>query len=200
MTAVGEAPLSDLLCHSFLPSVPLCHPCIAFQVVEEGGAGMAKTLAPLGKRLPFGGANPSHVARPPPPTLQQLFARSAPEPESSGEVANITDDEDENAAKPDAAFQNRPAGSPARPSYRQQDQSQKSPQNAFSSLSGTTSCRSSSPFPFHEAMLSLGPLLQYTWHQATPYYVVNKLGYKVEAGLTSCLIAAETRCNMLACM
>ncbi len=111
------------------------------QVVEEGGAGMAKTLA-LGKRLPFGGGNPSHKARPPPPTLHQLFARTAPCPESSGEIANITDDEDENADKPDPYFQNRPAGSPAKQNWeqRQQDQSQRSPQTAFSSLQGDNCC------------------------------------------------------------
>lgn len=98
---------------------------------------MAKTLA-LGKRLPFGGGNPSHIARPPPPTLQQLFARTAPPAESSGEIANITDDEDENADKPDPYFQNRPAGSPVKQKWeqQQQDQSQRSPQNAFSSLQG----------------------------------------------------------------
>ncbi|KAL0052569.1 hypothetical protein WJX82_004051 [Trebouxia sp. C0006] len=109
----------------------------ASKVVEEGGAGMAKTLA-LGKRLPFGGGNPSHIPRPPPPTLQQLFARTAPQAESSGEIANITDDEDENADKPDPHFQHRPAGSPAKQNWeqRQQDPSQRSPQNAFSSLQG----------------------------------------------------------------
>ena len=102
---------------------------------------MAKTLA-LGKRLPFGGGNPSHIARPPPPTLQQLFARTAPPVESSGEIANITDDEDENADKPDPYFQNRPAGSPAKQDWeqRQQDQSQRSPQTAFSSLQGDNCC------------------------------------------------------------
>ncbi|KAL0036450.1 hypothetical protein WJX77_008242 [Trebouxia sp. C0004] len=109
----------------------------ASKVVEEGGAGMAKTLA-LGKRLPFGGGAASHIARPPPPTLQQLFSTTAPRTESSGEIANITDDEDENADKPDPYFQNRPAGSPAKQNWeqRQQDHFQRSPQSAFSSLQG----------------------------------------------------------------
>ena len=108
------------------------------QVVEEGGAGMAKTLA-LGKRLPFGGGIPAHVARPPPPSLQQLFARASPQAESSGEIANITDDDEPNMA--DDTFQNRPVGNPVRQSWenRQQDQMQRSPQNAFSSLSGRSS-------------------------------------------------------------
>ena len=62
------------------------------QAVEEGGAGITKTLA-LHKRVPFGhGA--SHVSRPQPPTLDQLFSRSSPHAESSGEIANITDDEE----------------------------------------------------------------------------------------------------------
>jgi len=132
------------------------------QVVEEGGAGMAKTLA-LGKRLPFGGANPSHIARPPPPTLQQLFARTALPAESSGEIANITDDEDENADKADPHFQNRPAGSPVKQNWeqRQQDQSQRSPQNAFSSLQGDNCCLPNLPsklaflFPSSNACASL---------------------------------------------
>ena len=114
---------------------------------------MAKTLA-LGKRLPFGGGNPSHIARPSPPTLQQLFARTAPPAESSGEIANITDDEDENADRPDPYFQNRPAGSPAKQNreQRQQDQSQRSPQTAFSSLQGDNCCLLHLPFSSYQPM------------------------------------------------
>ena len=105
------------------------------QVVEEGGAGMAKTIA-LGRRLPFGAAAPAHVARPPPPALHQLFARTAPQVESSGEIARITDDEEADTAQAD--FPNQPGASPARPSWgsRPQEMASKSPQNAFSSLSG----------------------------------------------------------------
>lgn len=105
------------------------------QVVEEGGAGVAKTLA-LGKRLPFGGAAAVHVSRPPPPTLHQLFAQAAPQAESSGEIDSITDDEETNAAAADV--QSRQGGSPGRQSWgtRPQDSTNRSPQKAFASLSG----------------------------------------------------------------
>lgn len=124
---------------------------------------MAKTLA-LGKRLPFGAAAPAHVARPPPPTLHQLFARAAPQAESSGEIARITDDEEADTAQAD--FQNRPGAGPARPSWgsRPQEAASKSPQNAFSSLSGEllpacdlTVCRSF-PLPRRWYTAKLVPL------------------------------------------
>ena len=68
------------------------------QAVEEGGAGISKTLA-LHKRVPFGhGA--AHVSRPPPPTLHQLFSRTSLRAESSGEIANISDDEEGEALSP----------------------------------------------------------------------------------------------------
>ena len=105
-------------------------------MVEEGGAGMAKTLA-LSRRLPFGAAAaPTHVSRPPPPTLSQLFARTPAQAESSGEIARITDDEE--VAPAQADFQNRPGLSPVRQSWgsRPQGSASRSPQNAFSSLSG----------------------------------------------------------------
>lgn len=105
------------------------------QVVEEGGAGMAKTLA-LGKR--FGGGPAVHVSRPPPPTLHQLFARASPEAESSGEIARITDDEEDTDAA-QADFQNRPGGSAMSKGSMPQDSAHRSPQNAFASLSGVPS-------------------------------------------------------------
>lgn len=122
---------------------------------------MAKTLA-LGKRLSFDAATPSHVSRPPPPTLQQLFARASPQPESSGEVANITDDEEDSAVEADAGFRNRPAGSPVRQSWEnRQDQSQKSPQNAFSSLSGVHSHAAKMPcYAFPAYHFGIGPAFQ----------------------------------------
>lgn len=93
---------------------------------------MAKTLA-LGKRL--GGAPAVHVSRPPPPTLHQLFARTSIEAESSGEIARITDDEEVDAAQADS--QNRLGGSsPVSKGNRAQESAHRSPQNAFSSLSG----------------------------------------------------------------
>ena len=101
-------------------------------MVEEGGAGVAKTLA-MGKR--FGGGPAVHVSRPPPPTLHQLFARTSPEAESSGEIAQITDDEDGTDAA-QADFQNRPGGSTVSKGSRPQDSAHRSPQNAFASLSG----------------------------------------------------------------
>lgn len=100
-------------------------------MVEEGGAGVAKTLA-LGKRL--GGAPAVHVSRAPPPTLHQLFARTSIEAESSGEIARITDDEETDAAQADS--QNRAGGSPVSKGSRAQESAHRSPQNAFSSLSG----------------------------------------------------------------
>ena len=96
------------------------------QVVEEGGAGMAKTLA-LGKR--FGGGAAVPVSRPPPPTLPQLFAQTSPQAESSEEIARISDDEDTDAAD----FQSRPGGSPI---GKRWDSANRSPQNAFASISG----------------------------------------------------------------
>ena len=101
-------------------------------MVEEGGAGMAKTLA-LGKR--FGGGPVVHVSRPPPPTLHHLFARTSPQAESSGEIAQITDDEEDTDAA-QADFHNRPGGSPASKGSRLQNPAHKSPQHAFASLSG----------------------------------------------------------------
>ena len=100
---------------------------------------MAKTLA-LGKRLPFGGgAAAAHVSRPPPPTLHQLFSRTAPQAESSGEIDRISEDEEDDAAAAQADVQTtRQGGSPGRQSLgnKPQDSATRSPQNAFASLSG----------------------------------------------------------------
>ena len=93
---------------------------------------MAKTLA-LGKR--FGGGPAVHVSRPPPPTLHHLFARATPEAESSGEIARITDDEEDTDAA-QADFQNRLGGSPVSKGSKPQGSAHRSPQNAFASLSG----------------------------------------------------------------
>lgn len=97
---------------------------------------MVKTLA-LSKRLPFGGAAAAHVSRPPPPTLHQLFAQTSPQAESSGEIDRITDDEESDAAQGDVPT-TREGGSPGRQSLgsKPQDSANRSPQNAFASLSG----------------------------------------------------------------
>lgn len=109
------------------------------QAVEEGGAGISKTLA-LSKKMPFG-HSAQQASRPEPPSLHQVLTRTAPQAESSGEIARITEDEE---VQGDAAFQNRPSGSPNR-----------SPQNAFGSLSGRAG---PSPPPTRAKALNSGPL------------------------------------------
>lgn len=132
------------------------------QVVEEGGAGMAKTLA-LGKRLPFGGAAAAHMSRPPPPTLHQLFAQTAPKAESSGEIDRITDDEESHAAQGDMQT-SRQGGSPGRQSLgsKPQDPANRSPQNAFASLSGEP-CPL--PLPPHHYTCCVGLCRSANWHK-----------------------------------